>query len=323
MPGRKVAVIATQGVSAFHFSVPCILFGTVMAGQDLFEVKICAEQAGRVQSDHGLSIHAEHGLDAVAAADIVVVPYWSHPEERPSGPLLDALRRAWENGAEVVGLCLGTYVLAYAGLLDHRRAATHWEYEHDFSARFPDIRLDTNALYTSDERLITSAGTAAGIDCCLNIIREHYGVAVTNRVARRMVIPPYREGGQAQYIERPVPVSSRDSKMNELMDYLRSHIDTPHSVDSLARFVSMSRRTFTRHFIKATGMSVSDWMTAERLQRSQELLETTDHSIEKIAGLSGFNSPVSFRQSFRSRFNVSPSEWRKTFRGPSPQNPQC
>jgi transcriptional regulator GlxA family with amidase domain len=317
MSALTVAVVITPGFSPFHFSVPCILFGNAMPDPQLFNVEICAEQPGTVLSDIGLSMNVEHGLERLAVADIVIVPFWHNPDERPAQALLDALTHAWQRGAEVVGLCLGTYVLAYAGLLDHHRAATHWEYERDFSARFPSVHLDSNSLYTCDERLITSAGTAAGIDCCLNIIRQHYGAAVANRVARRMVVPPYREGGQAQFIERPLPENTRDAKINALMDYLRRNLDQPHDLDSLARFVNMSRRTLTRHFLKATGTSLGEWLNAERLQRSQELLETTDNSIESVAAMAGFQSPISFRQSFKARFGVSPSEWRRTFRGPA------
>lgn len=317
MSALTVAVVITPGFSPFHFSVPCILFGNAMPDPQLFNVEICAEQPSTVLSDIGLSMNVEHGLERLAVADIVIVPFWHNPDERPAQALLDALTHAWQRGAEVVGLCLGTYVLAYAGLLDHHRAATHWEYERDFSARFPAVHLDSNSLYTCDERLITSAGTAAGIDCCLNIIRQHYGAAVANRVARRMVVPPYREGGQAQFIERPLPENTRDAKINALMDYLRRNLDQPHDLDSLARFVNMSRRTLTRHFLKATGTSLGEWLNAERLQRSQELLETTDNSIESVAAMAGFQSPISFRQSFKARFGVSPSEWRRTFRGPA------
>lgn len=317
MSALTVAVVITPGFSPFHFSVPCILFGNAMPDPQLFNVEICAEQPGTVLSDIGLSMNVEHGLERLAVADIVIVPFWHNPDERPAQALLDALTHAWQRGAEVVGLCLGTYVLAYAGLLDHHCAATHWEYERDFSARFPAVHLDSNSLYTCDERLITSAGTAAGIDCCLNIIRQHYGAAVANRVARRMVVPPYREGGQAQFIERPLPENTRDAKINALMDYLRRNLDQPHDLDSLARFVNMSRRTLTRHFLKATGTSLGEWLNAERLQRSQELLETTDNSIESVAAMAGFQSPISFRQSFKARFGVSPSEWRRTFRGPA------
>ncbi|WP_062743072.1 GlxA family transcriptional regulator [Erwinia persicina] len=318
MSALTVAVMATAGFSPFHFSVPCIIFGQSMPQPDLFRVAICAEKPGVVLSDIGLSINVEQGLALLDQADIIIIPYWNNPDERPSQALLEALRKAWQRGAEVVGLCLGTYVLAYTGLLDGHRAATHWEFEKDFTERFPAVHLDSNSLYTSDERLITSAGTAAGIDCCLNIIRDHYGSAVANRVARRMVVPPYREGGQAQFIERPVPVSTRDSKINELIEYLRRNLDKPHDLDSLAGFVSMSRRTLTRHFSRATGTTPGEWLKAERLQRSQELLETTNRSIESVSALSGFQSPISFRQSFKAKFSVSPSEWRRAFRGPEP-----
>lgn len=311
-----ISVIATRGFSPFHFSVPSMVFGKAMPEPGRFCVDICAEQPGVVTSDMGISINVERGLDTLSAADIIIVPFWEHPETEPSPALLDALRAAWHRGAEVVGLCLGAYVLAYSGLLNNRRASTHWEFERDFARRFPEVRLDSNALYASDERLITSAGTAAGIDCCLNIVREHYGTALANRVARRMVIPPYREGGQAQFIERAIPETTRDAQINELIDYLRHNLDKRHEIDTLAGFAGMSRRTLTRHFIKATGMTIGDWLSAGRLQRSQELLETTDHSIETVSSLAGYQSPVSFRQRFKAHFNVSPSEWRRSFRGP-------
>lgn len=318
MAALRVAVLATAGFSPFHFSVPCILFGSALPQPDLFHVDICALKPGPVISVMGLSITVEQGLDPLDQAEIIIVPYWHNPAEKPAQALLDKLVAAWQRGAEVVGLCLGTYVLAYAGLLDQHRAATHWEFERDFSERFPQVHLDSNALYTRDNRLITSAGTAAGIDCCLDIIRHHYGSAMANRVARRMVVPPYREGGQAQFIERPVPETTRDSKINALLASLRQNLDQPQDLDSLSRALSMSRRTLTRHFHKATGMSLGEWLTAERLQRSQLLLETTGISIECVAEKAGFDSPVSFRQRFKSRFGVSPSEWRRTFRGPHP-----
>ena len=318
MAALSVAVLATAGFSPFHFSVPCILFGSALPQQDLFQVEICAEKPGPVISDMGLSILVERGSEPLDEADIIIVPYWHNPAEKPAQALLDKLVAAWQRGAEVVGLCLGTYVLAYAGLLDQHRAATHWEFERDFSERFSEVHLDSNALYTRDDRLTTSAGTAAGIDCCLDIIRQHYGSAIANRVARRMVVPPYREGGQAQFIDRPVPETTRDVKINTLLDSLRENLHQPQDLDSLARSLSMSRRTLTRHFNKATGMSLGEWLMVERLQRSQVLLETTGISIEGVADKAGFDSPVSFRQRFKSRFGVSPSEWRRTFRGPQP-----
>lgn len=313
-----VAVVAFNHFSPFHFSVPCLIFGDVLPGHKLFDLRICAGEPGELRSRQGFSIETSFGLEAVEQADIVVVPYWRDPAERPNQELLDALVAAHKRGALVVGLCLGTYVLAYAGLLDHHQAGTHWEFERDFLARFPNVRLDTNALYVEDDRLVTSAGTAAGLDCCLYLVHRQHGRAIANKVARRMVIPPHREGGQAQFIEQPVPVSTRDANVNNLLEYLRSNLDKAHSLDDLADYSLMSRRTFTRHFQKATGMSVGAWLMSERLQRSQELLETTGHSIEVIAELVGFQSAVSLRQHFKARFNVTPTEWRKTFHPGSP-----
>ncbi|HAY0630502.1 TPA: helix-turn-helix domain-containing protein [Serratia marcescens] len=312
----SVSIVVTPGFSPFHFSVPCIIFGEMLADEPLFDLRICALQAGVIRSDLGMSLEVSDDLTALQRADIIVIPFWPHPEERPDAALIDALNAAYRRGAQIVGLCLGTYVLAYAGLLDHRRAATHWENEADFSTRFPQVQLDANALYVSDERLITSAGTAAGLDCCLHVVRQHYGSATANRLARRMVIPPHRDGGQAQFIARPLPATTQDQRINRLLVHLRERLAQPHDLDTLARFAAMSRRTFTRHFQQATGMSVGEWLNTERLLYSQELLESTRHPISTIAALAGFQSDVSFRQRFKQRFAVSPSEWRRTFQPP-------
>ena len=205
-------------------------------------------------------------------------------------------------------------VIGYAGLLDGRRAATHWEFEQDFQRRFPQVQLDINALYVDDQRIITSAGTAAALDCCLYIIRQRFGSLAANQIARRMIVSPHREGGQAQFIAQPVPKNTRDARINCLLDYLQQHIAEPHSLDSLARVVAMSRRTLTRHFARATGMSITDWLTAERLRRSQTLLEAGDLPVEQVAEAVGYLSAVTWRQQFKARFGVSPTEWRRTFR---------
>ncbi len=249
---------------------------------------ICAETPGFLTSKDGFALNATQDYSAIGQADIVVVPYWQHVLERPPQTLLDSLIRARDHGAEIVGLCLGSFVLAYAGILDGKRAATHWEFERQFQSLFPNVRLDINALYVDDGNIITSAGTAAALDCCLYIIRQRFGSVVANQIARRMIVPPHRDGGQAQFIAQPVPKDTRDGRINGLIDYLQQHITEPHSLDSLAEVVSMSRRTLTRHFVKATGMSVADWLTAERLRRSQILLEAGNMPIESVAELVGF-----------------------------------
>ena len=311
----SVAVLATSGFSPFHLSVPCIVFGDVLPDHRLFNLTVCAERPGRLQSRTGFVLEARFGPEALERADVIVIPYWPHPEQRPSEELLDALRRARRRGAQIAGLCLGAYVPAYAGLLDHRQASTHWEYERDFSARFPEVRLNTNVLYVDDDGLITSAGTAAGLDCCLYLVRKRHGAAIANKIARRMVVPPHREGGQAQFIERPLPVSTGDARITALLEELRRSPQQRYDLDSLASGVMMSRRSFTRHFQQATGMSAGEWLCAARLQRGQELLETSGHSVDMIAGLAGFQSPVSFRKHFKARFGVSPGVWRRTFQG--------
>ncbi|MDZ6245624.1 helix-turn-helix domain-containing protein [Klebsiella pneumoniae] len=310
----SVAILVTQGFSTYHVSVPLILFGDTVSDQRLFTRLICAEKPGLIWSDEGTAIQADHGLDVLNQVDIVIVPFWGDVRKRPSRYLLNALVKAHAAGVQIVGLCLGTFVLAYAGLLEGRVAATHWEYEEDFRDLFPSVHLNLNELYVEDNGLTTSAGTAAAMDCCLHIIRQHIGSLRTNQIARRMVTPPHREGGQAQYIDHPVNQKTADCRINIVLDYLQLNLHEQHNIDSLAEYASMSRSTLTRHFSKATGMSVVEWITAARLHRSQELLEKMDLPLEQVAAQSGFQSAATFRQQFREKFGVSPREWRKTFR---------
>ena len=308
-----VALIAYPSFSPFHFAVPYLVFNSALPEGPLFELKIVSPGAQPLAAERALTVHPDGGLELTETADIVVVPGWHELGTPPEPDLAEALVRAHARGAHVVGLCFGAYALAYAGLLDGKRAATHWMGEQDFSERFPRVKLDMNALYVEEDRLITSAGTGAGLDCCLYIVREYYGSTTANKVARTMVIPPHREGGQAQFIEQPVAVSTHDAQINRLLDYLRENIGNQHTIDELATRASMSRRTFTRHFGKATGMTLVDWLVNERLRRTRELLETTSLSVEKISELAGFQTSVSFRQHFRKRFQVSPRDWRRSF----------
>ena len=310
----SVAILATQGFSTYHMSVPLILFGESVTDERLFNRLICAEQPGLIWSDDGTAIRADYGLEVLTQADIVIVPFWGDVRKRPSRLLLDALVSAREAGVRIVGLCLGTFVLAYAGLLDGHMAATHWEYEEDFRTLFPSVNLNLNELYVDDDGITTSAGTAAAMDCCLYIIRQHIGSLRTNQIARRMVTPPHRDGGQAQYIDHPVIQKTADCRINRVLDYLLQNLQEPHDINSLAEYASMSRRTLTRHFTKATGMTVVEWITSARLHRSQELLESRDMPVEQVAEEAGFQSAATFRQLFRDKFGVSPREWRKTFR---------
>ncbi|QDF98096.1 AraC family transcriptional regulator [Azoarcus sp. DD4] len=310
-----IAVVAFDRISPFHLSVPCVVFGDPHPGTPSFELRVCAAEAGPLATTAGFAVSTAHGLDALGDADTVIVPSWRDPAERPPQALLDRLRAAHERGAQVVGLCLGAYVLAESGLLDGRRATTHWAYAEDFAQRYPAVRLDADVLYVDDGNITTSAGTAAGIDCCLHMLRGRYGVESANRVARRLVMPPHRQGGQAQFIEQPLPGSARDSRLGELIDWVRANLALPHDLDSLAARALMSRRSFTRHFRQLTGGAVGEWLLRERLAFSQRLLESTDQPVERIALLAGFGSVVSLRHHFRAAFGVSPLAWRQAFRG--------
>tara|TARA_R110002095_G_scaffold208097_2_gene193580 strand:- start:11 stop:670 length:660 start_codon:yes stop_codon:yes gene_type:complete len=213
-----VSVIAFDRISPFHLSAPCVVFGEGQTSPDTFELKVCSAEGKRLRTTAGYEVVVEHGLEMIEQADILIVPSWRDPNERPPQLLLDALVAAHRRGAQVVGLCLGAYVLAEAGLLDGGRATTHWAYSEDFSRRYPRVQLNPDVLYIDEGRIITSAGTAAGIDCCLHMLREKLGAELANRAARRLVVPPHRQGGQAQFIDQPLPVATRDSNLAELID---------------------------------------------------------------------------------------------------------
>lgn len=310
-----IAVVVFDQISPFHLAVPCVVFGDPHPGLPAFDLKVCAVEPGSLTTTAGFRIEIVHGLEALKRAETIIVPSWRDPAEAAPPALLDALRRAHRRGARIVGLCLGAYVLAEAGLLDGRRATTHWGYAQDFAARYPTVNLDPDVLYVDEGRIVTSAGTAAGIDCCLHMVRDQYGAVAANTIARRLVVPPHRQGGQAQFISQPLPATARNSRLGEVIDWLRQHLGQRHSLDALAARALMSRRTFTRQFREQTGATVGDWLLAERLAFSQRLLETSDQPVERIALLAGLGSTSSLRAQFRRAFGVSPSQWRRSFNG--------
>ncbi|MFM0729483.1 helix-turn-helix domain-containing protein [Paraburkholderia sediminicola] len=316
-PRHVVAVVAFDRISPFHLSVPCVVFGEDRSGGGLpdFDFRVCAAETGTLTTTAGFSIAVTHGLEALADAHTIIVPSWRDPNETPPAALLDALRAAHARGAQLVGLCLGAFVLAAAGILDDRPASTHWAWADDFARRYPCVRLDPDVLYVDDGNVVTSAGTAAGLDCCLHVLRKMCGAQAANYVARRLVVPPHRQGGQAQFIQQPVAPNVRGDRLSCLLDWVRENLDTPHTLDTLAERALMSRRTFTRRFRLATGATVGAWLLAQRLARAQQLLESTDDSVEAIAGIAGFGSTASLRQHFAEAFRTSPSAWRREFRG--------
>ncbi len=312
-----IAVIAFDRISPFHLSVPCVVFGEDRGdgGVPAFDFRVCAAEPGPLSTTAGFSIAATHGLDALADAGTIIVPSWRDPDEPPPAALLDALRTAHARGAQLVGLCLGAFVLAAAGLLDGRPATTHWAWADDFARRYPKVKLDANVLYIDDGDVLTSAGTAAGLDCCLHVLRRQCGAQAASYVARRLVVPPHRQGSQAQYIQQPVPENTHGERLSGLLDWVCGNLDAPHTLDTLAGRALMSRRTFTRRFREATGTTVGAWLLAQRLARVQQLLETSDQSVDAIAGRAGFGSTASLRQHFAEAFRTSPSAYRREFRG--------
>ncbi|GAB3543079.1 helix-turn-helix domain-containing protein [Noviherbaspirillum agri] len=312
----RIAVIAFDGITPFHLSVPSLVFGNHHAGPGVpaFDVRICAVDKAPLRTTAGYSINTEHDLAALDAADVVIMPSW-HNDCRAFPPaLLEALRRAHGRGARLVGLCLGAFPLAEAGLLDGRPATTHWGFADTLAARYPKVMVNREVLYVDDGDVVTSAGVAAGIDCCLHLLRQIGGAEVANRLARQLVVAPHRQGGQAQFIERPLPVTHSDGRFSQVLDWVSRHLAQPHSIDTLAQRAAMSRRNFTRHFRQATGTSFTQWLLAQRLAHAQRMLEGTDASIEVVAQEAGFGSALSLRQHFRTNLRTSPSAYRSLFR---------
>ena len=314
----RIAVIAFDGITPFHLSVPSLVFGSLEAdpGSPSFDVKVCAVVKGAISTSAGFKIVVETDLSALKSADVVIMPSWHGDYREAPAELLDALRRAHKRGAKMVGLCLGGFPLSEAGLLDGKTATTHWEAADVMAKRFPKVKIDRDVLYVADDEVLTSAGVAAGLDGCLHILRESCGAEFANRVARRLVIAPHRQGGQAQFIERPVPSSSSDNRFSGVLEWINAHLEQEHSIDSLAQRAVMSRRNFTRHFRQATGMSFKQWLSSQRLAYAQRLLEGGDASIEVVATKAGFGTAISLRQHFRAALRTSPSAYRALFQQP-------
>lgn len=314
-----MAVVAYDGVRPFQLSVPCEIFGEKHCDGIQTELRVCAIEPGPLHTSAGFIMNTNHGLEDVANADVVFIPSWQLPYTPPPRPLVEALLAAHANGAIIVGLCLGAYVLAESGLLDGKRATTHWAFSEDFRRRFPAVELDEKVLYVDEGTVLTSAGVTAGVDCCLHLARRLFGAHRANWIARNILALPHRAGGQIQFIDRPLAESPRDVRLRNMIENVVQHLGNEHTIDSVAARLGMSRRSFTRHFQQTMGMSFSVWLGNERLTLAQRHLETTDHSVEQIAFDAGFGSPVTFRAQFQERLGVSPRQWRRSFRGAGEQ----
>ncbi|MBF5030834.1 transcriptional regulator FtrA [Micromonospora sp. ANENR4] len=319
MSPATVSVLAYEGMSVFETGIVTEVFGLPRPEFDVgwYELTVCAETPGAVRLVGGATLHTDHGLDAFAAAGTLIVPGVADVHADPSPALTDALSAAHRRGARIVSICSGAFVLAGAGLLDGRRATTHWRYADLLARRHPAVRVDPDVLYVDDGDILTSAGSAAGLDLCVHLVRRDHGPTIANAVARRLVVPPHREGGQAQFIEAPVPSDPEDDRLAASMAWALANLNTPITVDRLARRAHMSARTYLRHFARATGTTPIRWLIDRRVQASLPLLETTTAPIEEVAAAVGFETAVTFRHHFAAAMRTSPSAYRRAFTGAS------
>ncbi|HEY6619685.1 MAG TPA: transcriptional regulator FtrA [Steroidobacteraceae bacterium] len=285
-------------------------------GPDWYRFETCS-MTRSVRSQYGMRMTAANGLERLHAAGTIVIPGWEGIDVPVPRSIVDALRGAHARGARLLSICSGAFVLAATGLLDGKRATTHWRYAEELQRRYPKVHVDANVLYVDEGSVLTSAGSAAGLDLCLHLVRRDYGSAIANQVARRLVIPPHRDGGQAQFVERPVEDRERKSgqakSLSALLDKIRKRPAEPWRISELARLAAMSERTFMRRFRAATGLSPADWVTRARVDAARELLENTGLSIDHIAERCGLGTPTTLRHHFRKKVGVSPARYRKRF----------
>jgi transcriptional regulator GlxA family with amidase domain len=311
-----VAAVVLDGIATFELAVACEVFG--MDRSELvdpwYELLVCAAEPPPLRATGGITIDTPHRLDALSRADTIIVPAWRDEDEVPPEAVLEALRREHARGARIMSVCSGAFVLAHAGLLDGRRATTHWKYAALMAERFPLIEVDPDVLYVIDGDVMTSAGTAAGIDLCLHVVRLDHGAAVANAVARRMVVPPHRSGGQAQYVQAPVPdACDPGDPLAEVLDWAVANLDRPLSVDQLAAKATMSPRTFARRFQEVVGTTPHQWLVRQRVLHAQRLLEETALPVDRVANEVGFGSATVLRQHFGRIVGTSPLAYRRTF----------
>lgn len=307
---HTVAVVLTDGLVEFDFAIPCEVFGTDRReiADPWYRFLVVGAEGRRVTTQTGFVVEATHGLRALAGADTIIVP-GSTTVATPPAPLLRALVRAHQRGTRIASVCVGAFVLAEAGLLDGRRATTHWAYADELQARYPAVKVDPSVLYVDEGDVLTSAGVAAGVDLCLHIVALDHGTDAAAAVARRLVMPLHRSGGQAQYVDTPIAPATSD-----LVDWAATHVADGLTVDDVARHASVSPRTLTRKFRAATGLPPGEWLQRERLRRAKRLLESTDLSVDQVARGAGYDSPATMRAQFALHLHTSPRAYRKTFR---------
>ena len=319
-PANRLAVVlAYDGLCTFEFGVAVEVFGLPRPemGPDWYRFGVASLEPGPLRAAGGLRVEVDGGAALLARAGTIIVPGWRGAAEPVPEPLCRALRKAHARGTRVLSLCSGVFVLAAAGLLAGRRATTHWRHLDALRSTHPDIALVPDVLYVDEGSVLTAAGSAAGIDLCLHLVRRDFGPAAANSVARRLVVPPHREGGQAQYVPRPVPTEREGARLGPLLDRMRARLDRPQPLPALAREAGMSLRTFLRRFRDATGCPPGEWLLRQRLDRARELLEGGARAapVEEVAGLCGFGSAATLRHHFRRRFGLGPAAYRARFAG--------
>ena len=320
MAAHRVACLAFPGLAPFELGVAAEVFALPRPELDVawwYEFALCAERPGPMAVVGGFTVVAPHGLEAIERADTVIVPGVPDPHDDPPAAVLNALRAAHARGARVLSICSGAFALAATGLLDGIEAATHWRYAALLQERFPAVRVNADVLYLDAGRVLTSAGTAAGIDLCLHLVRSDHGAEVANRVARRMVVAAHRDGGQAQFIERPVPRAEAGDPVGRAIAHALAHLGERLTVADLARTAHLSPRQLERRFRESTSTSPGRWLIGQRVQASLPMLESGGPSVEDVAGAVGF-TPAGFRRHFRARLGISPSAYRQRFRAARP-----
>jgi len=311
----SVVVLAYDGLCTFEFGVAVEIFGLPRPemGESWYRFAVAGVDKGELRATGGIRILADGDLSLLERADLILVPGWRGIDAAVPDALCDALRRASARGCQLLSICSGVFVLAATGLLDGRKATTHWRYIEALKTRYPAIDVVEDVLYQDEGDILTSAGSAAGIDLCLHVVRRDYGMEAANRVARRLVIPPHRDGSQTQQLSRPVAQLRESQRLGQLFDFLHQHLALAHSVDSLARRVGMSQRTFLRRFQDATGTTPTRWLLNERLLRAKDYLENSKLSIDSIAEQTGFGQAATLRHHFRQHYALSPARYRKQF----------
>jgi transcriptional regulator GlxA family with amidase domain len=308
---HRIAVLALDQVVAFDLAIPAQVFGHPDE-RDRYSLAVCAERPGPVRTSSGFDIVAAHGLDAIGEADSVVVPGMEDPAAERPAAVLDAIRGADARGARLMSICTGAFALAAAGVLDGRRVATHWRHAAELQALHPELEIDRGVLYVDDGRVLTSAGVAAGIDLCLHVVARDHGAERANAIARRMIVAPHRGGGQAQFVERPVP-DAGDGGLVATRAWMLERLDRPLTVADMARHALRSERSFARHFRAETGTSPLRWLHEQRVLHARRLLEESDLPVEDVAARCGFGTATTLREHFARALDTTPAAYRRTF----------